>query len=88
MKFHISVFYYPPLYILIRLWQSTRLIREVISLNNCRFYPSCSDYFLKALKVHGLIKGLQLSVIRFIKCQPLCHGGIDEINNNCINYGS
>ena len=25
---------------------------------NCRFLPSCSEYFIECLKLHGLIKGL------------------------------
>ena len=25
--------------------------------NNCRYMPTCSDYFIESLKVHGTIKG-------------------------------
>ena len=88
MKSHISIFYYFPLYILIRLWQSTRLVRSIISLSHCRFYPSCSDYFLKAIAKHGLIHGLLLWFKRIIRCHPFCAGGIDEVNSSQGNYGS
>ena len=26
--------------------------------NNCRYLPTCSNYFIEALKYHGLLKGL------------------------------
>lgn len=45
----------------------------------CRFYPSCSDYALEALKVHGGIKGGWLTVKRFIKCGPFHEGGVDLV---------
>ncbi|PIW12157.1 MAG: membrane protein insertion efficiency factor YidD, partial [Candidatus Infernicultor aquiphilus] len=30
----------------------------------CRFYPSCSEYTIQALKRYGISKGLRLSVSR------------------------
>jgi putative membrane protein insertion efficiency factor len=46
---------------------------------NCRFYPSCSQYALEALEEHGLIRGLQLSFKRILKCHPLHPGGVDLV---------
>ncbi|MCL4114978.1 UNVERIFIED_CONTAM: hypothetical protein GTU68_062013, partial [Idotea baltica] len=37
----------------------------------CRYYPTCSEYALEALKSHGILKGLYLSVCRILRCQPL-----------------
>ena len=45
----------------------------------CRFYPSCSHYAIEAIETHGTIKGLYLSVIRLLKCQPFCEGGHDPV---------
>ena len=45
--------------------------------NNCRFYPSCSTYSMEALKLHGVLKGVYLTVRRLLKCHPFHEGGID-----------
>ena len=37
----------------------------------CRFFPTCSEYSQESLKIHGLIKGLTLSVKRLLKCHPI-----------------
>ncbi len=36
----------------------------------CRFYPSCSEYAILALKKYGLIKGVKMSVNRILRCNP------------------
>ena len=38
--------------------------------NRCRFLPSCSEYFIEALKTHGSIEGLKLGLKRILKCHP------------------
>ena len=38
--------------------------------NRCRFFPSCSEYFIEALKTQGLKKGFLLGIKRILKCQP------------------
>ena len=38
---------------------------------NCRFLPSCSEYFIECLKLHGPIKGLFLGFKRMAKCHPI-----------------
>ena len=38
--------------------------------NRCRFLPTCSDYFIEALKTQGLIIGIKLGVKRILKCHP------------------
>ena len=42
----------------------------------CKYYPSCSNYTLLAMKEHG-VKGLALGIWRFIRCNPWSHGGVD-----------
>ena len=47
--------------------------------NRCRFLPSCSEYFVEALKTQGLTIGIKLGVKRILKCHPFerlggCHG--------------
>jgi len=44
---------------------------------NCRFYPSCSEYSILAIEKYGLFKGIFLSFLRLLKCNPYHKGGID-----------
>ncbi len=45
----------------------------------CRFYPTCSEYALEAIRKHGSLKGLYLTVWRLLRCHPLCEGGFDPV---------
>ena len=38
---------------------------------NCRFLPSCSEYFIEALELYGPIKGIKLGFKRICKCHPI-----------------
>lgn len=44
---------------------------------SCRFYPSCSEYSVEALKEHGALAGTRMTVGRIIRCVPFCRGGYD-----------
>ncbi|MDH4396246.1 MAG: membrane protein insertion efficiency factor YidD [Limnobacter sp.] len=46
---------------------------------SCRFYPSCSQYALEAVKIHGTLKGSALSIRRICRCNPWNDGGIDLV---------
>lgn len=45
----------------------------------CRFYPTCSEYGLEAVKRFGAIKGGYLAIKRISKCHPFHKGGIDLV---------
>ncbi|MCB1120674.1 MAG: membrane protein insertion efficiency factor YidD [Verrucomicrobiae bacterium] len=45
----------------------------------CRFYPTCSEYAIQSINVHGVVKGSFYSVCRLVKCHPLHPGGFDPI---------
>ncbi|MDD2556936.1 MAG: membrane protein insertion efficiency factor YidD [Desulfuromonadaceae bacterium] len=45
----------------------------------CRFVPTCSEYSIQALERYGVIKGIWLSCIRILKCNPLFKGGYDPL---------
>jgi len=39
--------------------------------NRCRYLPTCSEYFIDCLKVHGLKKGIYLGSRRILSCHPV-----------------
>ena len=39
--------------------------------NNCRFLPTCSNYFIESLVELGLIKGSFLGFKRLFSCHPI-----------------
>jgi len=46
---------------------------------SCRFYPSCSNYALEALQVHGAGRGSLLTIKRICRCHPWNPGGHDPV---------
>ena len=46
---------------------------------NCRFYPSCSNYALEAIAVHGAARGSLLAARRLSHCHPWHAGGPDPV---------
>ena len=45
----------------------------------CRFTPSCSNYMLEALQVHGAFKGTLLGIWRILRCHPFGASGYDPV---------
>ena len=39
--------------------------------SNCRYLPTCSDYFIDSLKLNGVLRGLFLGTKRILKCHPI-----------------
>ncbi|MBD5234951.1 MAG: membrane protein insertion efficiency factor YidD [Barnesiella sp.] len=46
---------------------------------SCRFTPTCSQYALEALRRHGPVKGLWLTVKRIARCNPWGGCGYDPV---------
>tara|TARA_B100000959_G_scaffold95791_1_gene101592 strand:- start:423 stop:683 length:261 start_codon:yes stop_codon:yes gene_type:complete len=40
-------------------------------ISNCRYLPTCSDYFVDCVKLNGVIKGTFLGVKRILRCHPI-----------------
>jgi len=66
-------------YLVSALIKAYKLLISPILPSSCRFYPSCSEYALDALRKYGLVKGLWLTVKRIARCHPLSDGGYDPV---------
>lgn len=45
----------------------------------CKYYPTCSEYAVQALREHGLLRGTALAVWRLLRCNPWSLGGVDPV---------
>ena len=73
-------------HILIKLIKVYKFLISPLLGNSCRYFPSCSDYSIEALKTFGFFKGSYKSLRRIISCHPikLLGGGegFDPVNKN------
>ncbi len=44
---------------------------------HCRFEPTCSEYFILAVRKYGAVRGGLRGLARIGRCHPLCPGGYD-----------
>lgn len=63
------------LIVLIKIYQKTispdhGWLRFKYPYGFCKFYPTCSQYAIEVIKLHGVVKGLFLTAIRVVKCNP------------------
>ncbi|NNE93436.1 MAG: membrane protein insertion efficiency factor YidD [Verrucomicrobiales bacterium] len=48
-------------------------------LSGCRFTPTCSQYFIDAVRVHGSVRGAWMGVMRIFRCNPWGGMGYDPV---------
>ena len=58
------------IFLLIWIIKSYQYLISPLLGNRCRYLPTCSEYFIESLKVHGLIKGSTLGFKRILRCHP------------------
>ena len=42
-----------------------------------KYFPSCSEYAVTAIRRFGILRGLVLAAWRLLRCNPWSHGGVD-----------
>lgn len=47
--------------------------------NSCRHVPTCSEYAMESLRVHGIIRGSMLAFWRILRCNPWGTHGYDPV---------
>ena len=45
----------------------------------CRFLPTCSQYFIDAVEKKGIIRGTFKGLWRLLRCHPWSKGGYDPV---------
>lgn len=66
-------------YVLIGLLKAYRLLVSPLYGDVCRYYPTCSAYALRAVSVHGAVKGSWLAGRRLLSCHPWAAGGYEPV---------
>ena len=54
----------------------------------CKYYPTCSQYSIDAIREYGSIRGVLMTAWRLVRCNPLSHGGVDYAVKNLTNSSS
>ena len=65
-----------PFILLVRFYQ---ICISPLKPPSCRFTPTCSQYAIEALRKHGAIKGLYLTIRRLLRCHPWGGSGYDPV---------
>jgi len=61
---------------LVRAYQVT--LSPIIG-RHCRFEPTCSRYFIEAVRLRGPARGAALGIWRILRCHPFSRGGYDPV---------
>ena len=56
-----------------------RLYQKIPWHNCCRYTPTCSQYAIEAIEIHGALKGSLLAAWRILRCNPFSKGGYDPV---------
>lgn len=56
------------------------VLSPMLGYNKCRFYPTCSNYFIESVNKKGIIRGSFTALIRILKCNPFSKkSGFDPV---------
>jgi putative membrane protein insertion efficiency factor len=60
---------------IVRVYQA--VISPFLPPNTCRFYPTCSQYAIDAVRKYGALSGIFRAIKRVARCHPYHPGGYD-----------
>ncbi len=63
-----------------------RLLISPLKPPTCRYVPSCSEYFIQAVKKRGPITGLLIGILRLLRCHPFGGSGYDPVPDRGLRY--
>lgn len=66
-----------PALVLIGLVRLYQWVLSPLTGGQCRFHPSCSEYFILAVRKYGAVSGAIRGVWRILRCHPFHPGGYD-----------
>ena len=66
-----------PAFVLVTIVRLYQWLLSPLLGQRCRFYPSCSEYFIGAVRKYGAISGSFRGVLRILRCHPFHPGGYD-----------
>jgi putative membrane protein insertion efficiency factor len=46
---------------------------------SCRYFPSCSNYMIEAIRKHGAFRGTAYGIRRLLRCAPWGGHGFDPV---------
>ena len=58
-------------FILIKIIKFYKLFISPYLGNNCRYMPTCSEYFMESLEEYGILKGSLKGTKRILSCHPI-----------------
>lgn len=73
-------------YLLIALVRGYQFFISPYFPTSCRYYPTCSNYAVDAVKTHGAVKGFALAVWRILRCNPWSAGGEDPVPGTTAHH--
>jgi len=47
--------------------------------SNCRYTPTCSEYFIQSVRQRGPVIGALAGLWRICRCHPFARGGYDPV---------
>ena len=71
--------------LLLFLIKSYRLVLSPWLGQQCRFHPTCSQFALQAIEIHGPYYGSWLTIKRLASCHPWHSGGEDPVPEHHTN---
>lgn len=57
-------------------------VLDMVFGKGCIFTPTCSEYSIDSIKMHGIKKGLNFSIRRFLRCHPGTVAAYDPVPEN------